>query len=98
MYKKFGDVEGAFLKGDTLEREKGRVLVKLPSAGIPDLSDDCIIELIKPVYGLADAPKKWFDTLTNALVNFGCQGVGTGSVRVLLPCAGTGMQSPGGAC
>ena len=63
LQMKLEDVEGAFLKGDSLEREKGRVLVKLPSTGIPDLSDDCII----------DAPKKWFDTLTKALVNFGCQ-------------------------
>ena len=41
--------------------------MKLPSTGMPHCSDDCSMELVKPVYGLADAPTKWFDILSKAL-------------------------------
>ena len=30
-----GDVEAAFLRGDAINRKRGRVLVKVPSTGIP---------------------------------------------------------------
>jgi hypothetical protein len=62
-----GDIEAAFLRGDEMKREKGRVLVKLPKDGIPGVPDGSIIELHKPVYGLADAPKLWWQSLTKAL-------------------------------
>ena len=62
---KIGDVEGAFLRGDELRREKGRVLVRLPATGVPGLERDTVVELLKPVYGLADAPEAWFDSLTS---------------------------------
>ena len=69
---KIGDVEGAFFKGDQLQRESGRVLVGLPNTGVPGVSEDSIVELIKPVYGLADAPRACFDTLTAALTGLNC--------------------------
>ena len=69
---KIGDVEGAFLKGDQLQRESGRVLVRLPGTGVPGVPDGSIVELLKPVYGPADAPKAWFDTLTTTLRHLGC--------------------------
>ena len=69
---KIGDVEGAFLKGDPLQRENGRVLVRLPGTVVPGVPDGSIVELLKPVYGLADAPKAWFDTLTTTLRHLGC--------------------------
>ena len=43
-----GDIEAAFLRGDEMKREKGRVLVKLPKDGIPGVPDGSIIELHKP--------------------------------------------------
>ena len=64
---KIGDIKGAFLKRDALQRERGRVLVRLPSTGVPGLDQSAVVELIKPVYGLADAPEAWYDTLCAAL-------------------------------
>lgn len=50
------DVEGAFLRGDHIERQKGKILVQLPPGKVPGY-DETICELIKPVYGLVDAPR-----------------------------------------
>ena len=68
---KIGDVEAAFLRGDLLHREKGKVLVKLPPGGIPGLSEDSVIELVRPVYGLADAPQAWYKSVSQFLVGCG---------------------------
>ena len=68
-----GDVEAAFLRGDNIQRSKGQVLVKPPPGGIPGLPEGAIIELLKPVYGLADAPKAWHDSFTKALHEIGCK-------------------------
>lgn len=35
------------------------------------MSKDDVIELIKPVYGLADAPRLWWKSLTQTLTNLG---------------------------
>ena len=65
------DIEGAFLRGDTIQREKGKILVSLPRDGVPGLASTPICELIKPVYGLVDAPKLWWDSLTKTLRQLG---------------------------
>lgn len=61
------DIEGAFLRGDTINRKNGRILVRLPKDGVPDIEQSAVCELIKPVYGLVDAPKLWWDSLTKSL-------------------------------
>ena len=66
-----GDIEAAFLRGDGITRQKGRVLVKIPSEGIPDVPPTAIIELLRPVYGLADAPRLWWKSLTKTLSDLG---------------------------
>ena len=67
-----GDVEAAFLRGDDIERPRGRVLVRVPPGGIPGVPEGAVIELLKPVYGLADAPKAWHRSFTQALAKLGC--------------------------
>ena len=49
------------------------MLVRLPSTGVPGLDQGAVVELLKPVYGLADAPKAWYDTLCAALCELGCK-------------------------
>ena len=44
-------------------------MVRIPKDGIPGLSPDDVIELRKPVYGLVDAPKLWWDSLTRTLTD-----------------------------
>ena len=50
------DVEGAFLRGDNLKRSEGRIYVYQPPGGIDSLEEGVLIEAVKAVYGLADAP------------------------------------------
>ena len=61
------DVEGAFLRGEGLHPSRGRIFIAVPPGGIPGLEDDNIIEAVKTVYGLADAPKAWWRSFSNAL-------------------------------
>ena len=65
------DIEGAFLQGDSLKREDGDVYVELPPGGIPGLPEDTLLKLLKPVYGLSDAPRAWFTKLKNTLLQLG---------------------------
>ena len=50
------DVEGAFLQGDKLQRDKGELYVELPPDGIPGLQKGTLLRVVKAVYGLGDAP------------------------------------------
>ena len=68
---KIADVEAAFLRGEAMSRAQGKVLVRVPKDGIPGVESDAIIELVKPVYGLVDAPKRWWNTLSRTLVSLG---------------------------
>lgn len=65
------DVEGAFLQGDRYMREQGRVFARMPKEGFPNVPDHAVIELTKCVYGLMDAPRRWWITLTQNLVMLG---------------------------
>jgi len=55
-----GDVTGAFLESDPLVRERGELYLKQPSVGIPGLDKSQLPKVIKPVYGLSDAPQHWW--------------------------------------
>ena len=65
------DIEGAFLQGDSLKREDGDVYVELPPGGIPGLPEGTLLKLLKPVYGLSDAPRAWFTKLKKTLMQLG---------------------------
>ena len=42
-----------------MERKNGKVFVKIPKDGIPGCNQFDIVELVKCVCGLVDAPKDW---------------------------------------
>ena len=65
------DVEGAFLQGDRLQREKGELYVELPPDGIPGLQKGTLLHVIKAVYGLGDAPWHWFQKIVGVLGKIG---------------------------
>ena len=46
---------------------------KPPPGGIPGVPEDAAIELLKPVKGLADAPRAWYQSFTKALDGMGCK-------------------------
>lgn len=65
------DVEGAFLQGEPLRRNRGKIYVKLPKEGVPGQSSQDVVEILKTVYGLADAPRAWWFSFSNTLRQLG---------------------------
>ena len=65
------DVEGAFLRGDNMQRATGRVFIGPPPDDIEGLQSGCLIEAIKAVYGLADAPLAWYQSFRRTLLELG---------------------------
>lgn len=65
------DVEGAFLRGDDLSPDRGRLFIDLPPGGIDGYDESCLVEAVKTVYGLADAPKAWWNCLDKKLTSLG---------------------------
>ena len=56
-----GDVTGAFLEGDELEREAGKLFMASPrNFDLPDYDNEQLFEVIKPIYGFNDSPQRWF--------------------------------------
>ena len=64
----FADVKAAFAQSNKLSRPQGRLFVA-PCEGVP-LDEQDLIELVAPVYGLDDAPLRWFETVGNEEVSF----------------------------
>ena len=60
------DISTAFLQGSELKRE---VYVKPP----PEADSKCLWKLHKPVYGLADASRLWYDRVRKELLSLSCQ-------------------------
>eukprot|EP00434_Breviolum_minutum_P029882 symbB.v1.2.026423.t1/scaffold2638.1/size74318/2 len=65
----FADVKAAFAQSNPLKRPQGRLFVT-PCDGTP-LDPEDLIELIAPVYGLDDAPIRWYETVRNYLQRLG---------------------------
>ncbi|CAE7255667.1 RE1 [Symbiodinium sp. CCMP2592] len=68
---KIADVEGAFLRGDKLEPSGGKIYIEMPPGGVDGLEAGCVVEAVKTVYGLADAPKAWWVCFSKRLVSLG---------------------------
>ena len=69
MQLQFADVKAAFAQSNALVRPQGRLFVK-PCDGTP-LHDEDLIELVSPVYGLDDAPIRWYETVSGYLKSLG---------------------------
>jgi hypothetical protein len=66
-----GDVHGAFLESDPLDRPEGPLYLKQPKEGFPGLEPGQILEVVLPLYGLNDAPQRWFRKLSTVLKKLG---------------------------
>lgn len=67
------DVEGAFLRGDNLNRADGRIFVSQPPGGMEGMEEGALLECVKAVYGLADAPLAWYQSFTRTLRELNCK-------------------------
>ena len=63
------DCKNAFCQSDELKREAGKLYV-MPCEGL-NLDKMTLLEAIKPVYGLDDAPMRWHKTFTDFLKSLG---------------------------
>ena len=64
-----GDVTGAFWESAELNRQGGKLFLRQPSGGLPDLHHQQLLEIRLPLYGLSDSPKRWFLDVSNFLRN-----------------------------
>ena len=56
-----GDVTGAFLEGDQIERKRGPLYLKQPrNAEFTGVHPEVLFEVVKPLYGFNDSPQLWF--------------------------------------
>eukprot|EP00435_Cladocopium_sp_Y103_P051560 s1160_g16.t1 len=61
-----GDVTGAFLEADQIERKNGKLYMSTPSTyPLPGYHPEQLFEVIKPIYGLNDSPQHWFTKFSN---------------------------------
>ena len=58
-----GDIRGAFLEADALDRKKGSLYSSLPPGGIPEVPDGAVILILGNIYVLNDAPQRWWKNL-----------------------------------
>ncbi|OLP98957.1 Protein CbbX [Symbiodinium microadriaticum] len=65
------DVEGAFLQGESLKREAGPIYVEMPREEVPGAAPGSLVQLIKCVYGLMDAPRQWYDSFMATMEGLG---------------------------
>ena len=61
---RLGDIRGAFLEADSLDRKRGPLYWSLPPGGIPGVPDDAVILILGNINGLNDAPQRlWLSCL-----------------------------------
>lgn len=65
------DIEGAFLQGDSLRRKNVKIYAILGRDQFEGIPEGALLELCKCVYGLMDAPRKWWETISKALSELG---------------------------
>ena len=68
-----GDITAAFLQGQKRNITKnGRLYLKQPRKGpLPGVALGLLLEVLKSVYGLPDAPRAWWDEITAFLKSLG---------------------------
>lgn len=84
-----GDVKGAFMESPPLERKNGKVYASLPRGGIPGstVRPDQLVEIILPLYGLNDAPQRWWSTVVEEAAKAGgCKSIFDGCLFWIFDC------------
>jgi len=63
------DITAAFLQGkDRDVEQRGRLYLYPPNQPLEGVGPRCLLEVIKSVYGLPDAPRAWFEELTEYVI------------------------------
>eukprot|EP00435_Cladocopium_sp_Y103_P016341 s443_g4.t1 len=55
-----GDLKGAFLEADPLDKRYRPLYARLPAGGLPGAEDEQLVEILGNVYGQNDAPAAWY--------------------------------------
>lgn len=67
-----GDIKTAFLQGDETEKHEDIFGMPPPEVRIRlQMRDDEILRIVRAVYGLLNAPKRWYEALTRFLIDDG---------------------------
>ena len=61
------DVIGALLKSAESRRDEGKLYLQQPKGGLSCLAEQQLLEIVLPLYGLNDSPKRWFLKFTSEL-------------------------------
>ena len=86
----------AFLQGKPRDQERlGRLFLEPPSRPLEGVEPGSLLEVVKSVYGLPDAPRAWWEELTEFLRGLGFRHLRLG-VAFMVWCWPDGMV--GGAC
>lgn len=67
-----GDVSGAFLEADQMEKE---LYAAQPTEGLPGLNAGQLVMLLTSVYGIHSAPNRWYCTWDGEIVKCGWEKV-----------------------
>ena len=62
-----GDIKGAFLESPGLDRRGGKLYASQPSQGLFGVARGVLLEIVGYMYGLGDAPRKWYETFAGFL-------------------------------
>ena len=66
-----GDIRGAFLEADALDRKQGPLYSSLPPRGFPRVPDGAVILILGNIYGLNDAPQRWWKKFDAVMTSIG---------------------------
>ena len=68
-----GDVQTAFLQGKKRDTDTlGKLYLRQPkSRRLPGVPEGCLLEVLRSVYGLPDAPRAWWEEFTGFLLSLG---------------------------
>ncbi len=67
-----GDISSAFLQGTDRDAAKGRLFLRPPKGKVlAGVDEGDILEVLKSVYGLPDAPRAWWEEVTGFLRGIG---------------------------
>ena len=67
---RLGDIRGAFLEADSLDRKQGPLYSSVPPGGIPGVPDDAVMFILGNIYVLNDAHQRWwkkFDAVMSSI-------------------------------
>ena len=66
-----GDIRGACLDADALDRKQGPLWSSLPPGGIPGVLDGSEILILGNIYGLNGAPQRWWEKFDAVMTSIG---------------------------